>query len=109
MQVRFESSEIHKGGQVIHPRTTMRPMFRLPRDARWVRILYLIDGNPVHPVDHDAAILAAARPDILEAFTHQVQRDHSACKSGQHFFCSWIPRGIAVTPVSQHDEEGKGN
>jgi hypothetical protein len=98
VRVTFDSAEIHKQGRVIHSRRTMRPMFRLPRYARWVRILYLIEGNPVHPVDHDAAILAADRPDLLQAFTHRVQVDHSACKIGRHVFCSWIPRGIAAIP-----------
>ncbi|HTV54990.1 MAG TPA: hypothetical protein VMI06_08735 [Terriglobia bacterium] len=107
VRVTFDSSEIHRQGQVVHSRRTIMPLFRLPRDARWVRILYLIEGNPVHPVDHAAAILAADRPDVLEAFTHRVQSDHSACRIGRHLFCSWIPRGIAVIPKPESAGQGK--
>jgi hypothetical protein len=107
VRVTFDSAEIHEHGQVIHSQRSIRPMFRLPSQARWVRILYLVEGNPVHPVDHDAAILAAGRSDVLDALTHRVLADHSACKTGRHAFCSWIPLAIAVIPKPRNGGPGK--
>ena len=104
VNVIFDSAEIHKPGQVTRSRQPILPLFRLPREMRWVRILHLARGGH----DHDSAILAATGRDALEALTPQVQSDPSACKPAGDAFCSWIPLGIAAIAESRRDGQAKG-
>lgn len=104
VNVIFDSAEIHKQGQVTRSRQPIQPLFQLPRETRWVRILHLARGGH----DYDSAILAATRRDTLEALTRQVQSDPSACKSAGDAFCSWIPLGIAAIAESRRDGRAKG-
>ena len=103
VSVIFDSAEIHKQGQVIRSRQPTLPLFRLPGQMRWVRILHLARGSH----DYDSAILAATRRDTLEGLTRQVQSDPSVCKTAGDAFCSWIPHGIAAIPESRRDGQAQ--
>lgn len=105
VHVVFTSAEIHKQGQITLSHHTIRPMFQLPKRARWVRILHLLRASPA---DHNSAILAANRLAALDELTQQVQSNPSTCKVHQHVFCAWIPLGIAVIPESRSGDEGSG-
>ena len=100
----FNSAEIHKQGQVIRSRQPIQPLFQLPRETRWVRILHLARGSH----DYDSALLATTRRDTLEALTRQVQSDPSACKAAGDAFCFRIPPGIAAIAESRRDGQAKG-
>lgn len=104
VRVVFNSAETHAQERVTHSRDTIRPMFRLPTGARWVRILHLLRGAPA---DHDAAILAANNLRDLDELTHQVELHPSACKAAQNTFCAWVPLGIAVIPESRIQSKGR--
>lgn len=104
VRVIFKSAEIHEKQEKHFSHHPIAPLFQLPQQAKWVRILHLIR---VSQADHDAAILAADRRDLLDALTQQVQSDPSNCKIASRTFCSWIPLGIAVIPESQRRVKGK--
>ena len=103
VQVIFHSAEINREGQRTLSRQPIAPLFQLPRQASWVRIVYLSRGSR----DYDAAILAANRQDLLPSLTRQLQSDRSMCKIARDTFCAWIPAGIAVIPESRSGGEGK--
>jgi hypothetical protein len=104
VRVVFRSAKRYEKGRAVSSRHTIRPLFRLPKSARWVRILHLIRYSPA---DHNSAILAADHLSLLETLTRQVKSDPSNCKSGQHTFCAWVPLGIAVIPESKKKVQGK--
>lgn len=66
-------------------------LFRLPRRARHVRLLYLLRSSEQ---EHNMAILAA--PDVarLDRLTGMVRVDPAgSCRAP---WCSWVPAGVAV-------------
>jgi hypothetical protein len=95
VRVVFRSAVINIGGKKTARSHPIVPLFRSPQNARFVRVLHLAWGS--HG-DHEAAILAAAREDSLDALTKAVESHPSACVTGIDTFCSWIPAGIAVIP-----------
>lgn len=94
VEVVFTGAEVTKDGiTTLQPRP-IAPLFQLPRNARFVRLIYLIR---VSGADHNMALAAADRMETLEALTRQVKADPvNGCKSGGRAYCSWIPEGIAV-------------
>lgn len=94
----FRSAEIHKSGKITLSRHTIKPLFRLPKEARYVRILHWIGYAPV---SHGAAILAADNLASLDALTQRVQLSKAACRIGRNALCMWVPQGIAVVPEAQ--------
>ncbi|MEJ2007564.1 MAG: hypothetical protein P8Z30_05295 [Acidobacteriota bacterium] len=95
VRVVFSSAVIYKGGKKTEQSHPIVPLFRLAGKDRFVRILHLAWGS--HG-EHEAAILAANRRNLLGAFARQVEYHSSACGNTQDVFCSWIPAGIAVIP-----------
>jgi hypothetical protein len=96
VRVRFGSAEVAKEGKTESQSRSIAPLFKLPRAARYVRLIYLIR---VSQADHNMAVAAANEPGALDALTRQIQADPSdGCKIGKRTFCSWIPEGIAVRP-----------
>jgi hypothetical protein len=95
VRIEFISAEETKDGVTTaeaHPRIQL---FGLPRRAKYVRLLYL---TRVSRSDHDMAVVAASRQELLAQVTAQVQSDSRACHNDDGTFCSWIPAGIAVRP-----------
>lgn len=96
IRIRFSSATIKKDGKalrVAHPRV---PLFQLPSDARYARLLFL---TRVSPADHDQGVIAAPTISELQALTAKVQADPGhTCSENAQAFCSWIPIGIAVQP-----------
>jgi hypothetical protein len=103
VRVVFHSAEIIREGQRISSRHPIEPMFQLPRQATWLRIVHWSRGSH----DYDAAILAANRQDLLPPLTRQLQSDPFACKISGNTFCSWIHPGVAVMPESRSGDKGK--
>jgi hypothetical protein len=104
VRLTFLSATVHKKGKAASARQPIKPLFLLPKQDRWVRILHLIR---VSRADHDCAILAASRRNLLETLTLRVRSDPSACKSGPLTFCAWVPLGIAVIPQAKRRVNGK--
>ena len=96
VRIEFTAAEATRNG-VTAPRTkSIAPLFKLPRGARYVRLIYLIR---VSQVDHDMAVVAARDIGSLNALTLRVQSNPGeACRDGRDGSCSWIPQGIAVRP-----------
>jgi hypothetical protein len=105
VRVFFRSATINVGGRkTTRPRPVL-PLFRLPRNDRFVRILHFAWGT--HG-DHNAAILAASGRKRLDALTRDVAFHASACVSGQESFCSWVPAGVAVIPERKKNRGNNG-
>ncbi|MGH9612285.1 MAG: hypothetical protein ACRD4P_04320 [Bryobacteraceae bacterium] len=101
VSVRFPSAEITKAGQVNPQSRPLVPLFRLPRWAGHVRLIYLERASRA---DHDMAVAAARDATSLETFTRAVQANPTgACNVGRRTFCSWVPAGIAVRPELPKD------
>lgn len=103
VRVVFSSAVINRGGKRTVQSKPIVPLFQLPGKDRFVRILHLAWGRRG---EHEAAILAANRRNLLDPFTRQVEYHSSACGNTHKVFCSWIPAGIAVIP--QRRESGGG-
>ncbi len=99
VKIHFVSAAVTKDGvanPVAQPRV---PLFQLPDSDKYVRLLYLKRESQT---DHDMAVLAASKRELLSALTDRVQEDPHACRDAQHTYCSWIPAGIAVRPERLH-------
>jgi hypothetical protein len=104
VRVRFSSAEVTKDGKTESQSQSIVSLFRSPRSARFIRLIYLIR---VSQADHNMAVAAANEPDALDALTRQVQTSPSnGCNIGKRTFCSWIPEGIAVRPEALRIVDG---
>lgn len=104
VSVQFSSAEVTKQGQAIGEAKPIAPLFRLPRSARYIRLIFLVR---VSQADHDMAVAAANRTAALDELTKRIQTDPDhACKNGDGFACAWIPDGIAVRPEVPKVVEG---
>jgi hypothetical protein len=96
VRVRFSNAETIQNGKAELQEKPLQRLFRIPRNARYVRLVYLVRASNA---DHNMAIVAAARVDDLQSVTREVQADPvTGCQSRQKVVCQWIPRGIAVRP-----------
>lgn len=94
VEVVFTGAEVTKDGVTTPQPRSIAPLFQLPRNARFVRLIYLIR---VSDADHNMALAASDRIETLEALTRQVKADPAnGCKTSGRAYCSWIPEGIAV-------------
>jgi len=92
--VEFLSAEVSRDGEITVQSKPYVRLFALPGPVRFVRLIYL---TRVSHSDHDMAVLAARRRDMLEKATQQVDADPAgACKMGRGISCQWVPSGIAV-------------
>jgi hypothetical protein len=95
VQVVFRTAAIHQGKKETVRSQPIVPVFRLPRNDTFIRVLHLSWG--MHG-NHEAAILAANRRGLLDEVTKQVQYDIDACRSTGDTYCFWVPAGLAVIP-----------
>ena len=105
-RVTFTTAEVHKQvdkkDTVAAEQRPLVPLFQLPREARFVRLIYLVR---VSEADHDMAVVAARHKEDLDPLTARVRANPSACRNVGQTFCLWIPDGIAVTPERKVGEE----
>ncbi len=97
VRLRFASAEITKDGVARPEAEPPQLPFALPEKAGLIRLIYLLRSSQS---DHNMAIVATAKPALLQTFTEQVQADPSRCAISKQIFCSWVPAGIAVRPES---------
>jgi hypothetical protein len=103
VRIRFCSAVINEEGKKTARTQPVLPMFRLPGNDRFVRVLHL--GRGSHG-DHDAAILATINRDSLDSLAKRVARDPSACVTRTDGYCSWVPAGVAVIPEHRKNAAG---
>jgi hypothetical protein len=104
VQVVFRTAVIHQDGEKTVRSHPIVPLFQLPRNETFVRVVHLAWGDRR---SHEAAILATRCRDLLDEFTRQVQSHLTACKNTSDVYCSWVPAGVAVIP--EHREGGGTN
>jgi hypothetical protein len=93
VRLQFVSADrITDGKTVPEPRPPVLP-FALPSKAAHIRLLYL---RRLSQADHNMAVVAADRMDILENATKQVRADPNSCRSDNKIICSWVPPHVAV-------------
>ena len=96
VRIRFSAAEMIKEGKSSPQERPAVTLFRLPRTARYVRLLYLVRASNS---DHNMAVVAASQLADLQAATREVQADPAhGCQPRRHSVCQWIPAGIAVRP-----------
>jgi hypothetical protein len=91
----FAAAEVHNKDSVVPAPAPIAPLFRLPGNARYTRLIYLVR---VSEADHDMALVAAHKREALDPLTAQVRANPRNCRTERETFCAWIPDGIAVTP-----------
>lgn len=95
VRLQFLSAEIiHDGKTIPEPRAPVLP-FTLPSKPLHIRLLYL---RRLSHADHNMAVLAADRTDILESATKQIRADPNSCQTSGKFICAWVPPHVAVRP-----------
>jgi hypothetical protein len=93
VRITFTSAEETKNGVTSAEAARRVRLFELSPRAKYVRLLYLAR---VSRSDHDMAVVAASKQELLAAKTVEVQANPQACQNVEQTFCSWIPAGIAV-------------
>jgi hypothetical protein len=95
VRLQFLSAEVSNDGKTIpEPRPPALP-FALPPKAAHIRLLYL---QRLSQADHNMAVLAADRMEILEAATKRIRADPNSCHSDSKIICSWVPPHVALRP-----------
>lgn len=103
LRIDFISADVMKAGKVIPQLRSKVPLFRLPYNTKFVRLIYL---TRVSKFDHDMAVVAAAEMGELEKLTKEVQTRQEACQTGENSVCFWVPAGIAVVPETLREVDG---
>jgi hypothetical protein len=103
VMISFASAEVTKQGQSAPQPRPALPLFKLPRGARLVRLVFL---TRVSQTDHDMAVLAAGDIAELDRLTTAVQANPGACVVAGRSDCAWIPPGIAVRAEARADAPG---
>ena len=99
VQIEFTSAGVTRNGKTEPQLRSLVPLFRLPPDAKYIRLIYLMRASEA---DHDMALVAANQTEALDALTRRVQASPSeACTIAPPTYCSWIPAGVAVRPEMQ--------
>jgi hypothetical protein len=101
----FNSAEIHNKDEVVPATRPLVPLFRLPAEVKYVRLIYMAR---LSETDHDMAVVAAKKKEALDLLTEQVLANPSNCGNQRYAFCSWIPQGISVTPEMRMNSGGSG-
>jgi hypothetical protein len=96
--IQFQSAVVTKDGNTVPEQQAPPSLSMPPRKMKYARLIYLVR---VSQTDHDMALIASRRKEILNASTRRVQSDPVACRSDDTVFCTWIPAGIAVRPERQ--------
>ena len=103
--VRFGSAEFTSNGKSSKRSQPLVPLFNLPENVRYVRLLFL---TRVSQAEHDQAILGSPSLADLEALRKRVEDSPSEnCKPQPAGVCSWVPAGIAVQPEKRISANGK--
>lgn len=96
-RVKLERVEITREGKketVAKPRLAL---FELPREVKWVRLIYLRKVREGE--SHNMAVVGAADREGLEAVTREVEADPvKGCGMEKGRVCRWVPAGVAVRP-----------
>jgi len=93
VRLKFESAATTRDGDTVsEPRAPELP-FRLPKKAAYTRLIYMLRASES---DHNMAIAAADRMDILDDITKRVRADPAACRTAPDVLCSWVPPHVAV-------------
>lgn len=93
VRLRFESATTTNDGNTVSETKAPKLPFRLPEKAAYARLIYLQRASES---DHNMAIAAADRMDILDAMTKRVRADPAACRTAPNVLCSWVPPHVAV-------------
>lgn len=98
LAVEFESAEI-KRDEKTEPRTSpLLPLFQIPKPMNAIRLVYLERASHA---DHNMAVLATRRTKQLTQMTLALLENPSKnCVNDRDTYCSWIPAGIAVRPIT---------
>jgi hypothetical protein len=92
--IRFSSSQIVKEGKSVEQSRPLLPLFDLPPNMNFVRLMFLIK---VSKADHNQGILAASSPEHLTELTQSVEaHPEENCNRSGETFCSWVPSGITA-------------
>ena len=103
VKISFASAEVTKEGQSAPQPRPALSLFKLPRGARLVRLVFL---TRVSQTDHDMAVLGAGDIAELDRLTAAVQANPGACVAAGRSDCAWIPPGIAVRPEARAGAPG---
>jgi hypothetical protein len=94
ISLRFSRADKIVRGQKARAKHPLVPLFDLPANDRFVRLLFF---TRVSHADHDEGILAAESMRELDMATQTVKSDPERnCKATESRFCFWIPRGIVA-------------
>lgn len=104
IRIEFESAEQNINGTITPEAVPHLRLFNLASSAKYVRLLYLRRESKT---DHDMAVLAADKEQMLADLTERVESDPHNCTDERQAYCSWIPLGIAVRP--EHLAGANGN
>lgn len=92
--IRFVSSKIIKDGKSAKQTRPLLPLFDLPPNMGFVRLLFL---RQVSKADHSQGILASSSLEQLAELTRSVEaKPEENCRTNAAAFCSWIPSGITA-------------
>jgi hypothetical protein len=101
--IQFRSAAVTKDGSTVPEQQAPSSLSMPPRRMKYARLIYLVR---VSETDHDMALIASRRREILNASTRRVQSDPAACRSNDDVFCTWVPAGIAVRPERLQSADG---
>lgn len=103
VRIKFISAEDTKNGVTAAAASPRARLFDLSRHVAYVRLVYLAR---VSRSDHDMAVIAAHRPELLNQATIEIEANPQSCRTTDKISCTWIPAGIAVRPERRRTDGG---
>ncbi len=104
VNLRFISAETTIDAKTVQERNPLPLPFHIPTKAQHIRLVYLVR---VSEADHDMAITAGKNREVLNVFTKRLKEDPNVCEQVGEVFCTWVPKGISVTPESLSELQEK--
>lgn len=102
--IRFDTAEITNDGKSTRRSQPLVPLFDLPENIRYVRLLFLTRASET---EHDQAILGSSSLADLDLLKQEVEDSPAQnCKVQPQGVCTWVPAGIAVQPEKKASANG---
>jgi len=102
--IRFDTAAVMNDGKSTQRSQPMVPLFDLPENIRYVRLLFLTRASET---EHDQAILGSSSLADLDLLKREVEDSPAQKLQVQpQGVCTWVPAGIAVQPEKKASANG---
>lgn len=105
VRLEFAFADTTRDGRTVKELNPPSLPFELPRRPAHIRLIHLVR---ISKADHNMAIMASNRLDILNLSTRRFEDDPNVCTDRDRLICSFVPAGVAVR-LEEQQKVSKGS